>query len=120
MNNLYGYLRDGLELLYFMRTIVLAVAAVYGLKQIRLMKADMKHRSERASKEKAIIAASEYLNEFVPLDTQLWKECQKNKVAYEYPGSVGDFTRSSIPDSSINASVKKHLLMSWVARHQQT
>jgi hypothetical protein len=47
-------IRSGLELLYFVAGVVVAIGVIYGLKQIALLKKDIRLRNERAAKEKAI------------------------------------------------------------------
>ena len=57
-----------LEALFHLSGVLLAVAAVLGLQQIRLLKKDIRIRNERGAKEKAIEFSSRYLNNYVELD----------------------------------------------------
>jgi hypothetical protein len=52
--------RPYLEALYFLSGPALAVVAAVALRQIWLMKADLKFRAERAAKEKAMEAAAAF------------------------------------------------------------
>jgi hypothetical protein len=88
--------RPYLEALYFLGTLVIAVVAIYGIKQIRLMQTDMKMRADRAAKERAIGLCSDYLLEYVQLANDSDKEFEKKNLK-RYTGPVGDFTPQSIP-----------------------
>ena len=58
-------IRPWLEAAYFAGGIVVAVAVVYGLQQIKLLKKDIRIRNERAAKEKAVEYSGRYLKDFV-------------------------------------------------------
>jgi hypothetical protein len=85
-----------LDAVYDISGIVLAVAAVIGLQQIRVLKKDVKTRNERAAKEKAIEYAGRYLGRYVQLDSE-WILKRNAERLPKYEGPVGDFTRAFIP-----------------------
>src|ERR1035437_8874744 len=88
------YLVDGtrplVEWLFFVSGIGLFFVALYGLKQIKLLKIDMLSRSERSAKEKAIEACEKFLNEGVVGIIQYAKELVAKNLSY-YDGPVGNF-----------------------------
>ena len=95
MEQLITNIRPYLEALYFFSGIIVAVAALLALRQIRLMKLDMIFRSDRAAKEKAIETTYEY--------AKLGSVFQKhfglmlgNNVPAFYGGTIGDFSPDSI------------------------
>jgi hypothetical protein len=59
--------RPWAEFFYFIGGIVLALASAFAFQQVRLLKQDMRTRSQRATSEKAIEYASRYLTVYVPL-----------------------------------------------------
>jgi hypothetical protein len=63
--------RPWIELAYFASGIVLAVVALFGLKQISLLKSDIRLRSERAAKEKAIEQAQRHGMVCDPLENNM-------------------------------------------------
>jgi len=99
-------IRGILESLNFIATIVLACIAIYGIKQISLMKADMNSRSERAAKEKAIEASLKYFNEFIPLIDLFDNKVNKKRLPC-YKGPIGDFSEESIPNEFYSTSRKR-------------
>jgi len=99
--------RPYLEMIYFLSGLVIAVAAVIALRQLRLMKLDLLGRSERAAKEKAIEAAFEYTKTLERIAVQLGDLPQG--VPHYYKGAVGDFTANSIPTDLREAANKRHL-----------
>jgi hypothetical protein len=111
---MFEQIRTVLEFLYFISGIVLAIFAGYGIKQIRLMKADIRTRSERAAKEKAIETASDYLNGYVRLDGLFRDWCINEKIPYVYKGPIRDFTLESIPKNLIKTSAEKHQRAKWL------
>jgi hypothetical protein len=87
--------RPYLEALYFLAGIFLLLVAGYGLKQVRLLKLDIRLRNERAAKEKAIEAAQAYLSQYVPL-SNAWSRDQDAQKLPDFRGPIGDFTRESL------------------------
>ena len=65
------------ELGYFIAGIVLAAAAIYGLKQIRLTKTDIEERKKRAAMEKAMEYYELYESKFTPLINEFDYECSE-------------------------------------------
>jgi hypothetical protein len=53
-------------LLYFLSGVGLLIVAVYGLKQLHLLKEDIRTRNTRAAREKALESATIYAREFIP------------------------------------------------------
>jgi hypothetical protein len=104
-------IRPYLEALYFLGTLVVAVVAIYGIKQIRLMQTDMKVRADRAAKEKAISLCADYLMEYVKLSNECFRQFQEKKLA-SYTGPIGDFSPKSIPVPWL----KEHLLKRYEMR----
>jgi hypothetical protein len=106
MEDAISDIRPYFELLFFVSGIIVAVIALYATRQISLMKADMKMRSERAAKEKAIEASSEYLTAYIPLDTKFYFAC-KRKGLSSYDGPIGDFSPESISPELKEAALKR-------------
>jgi hypothetical protein len=109
-------LRPWLELLYFASGIVIAVAVVYGLKQIHLLKKDIRLRNERAAKEKAIEYCSRYLNSYVRLVDAFFVDCLKRQLK-SYSGPIGNFTSESILRDAGQRDIadKRYAVFSWAA-----
>jgi hypothetical protein len=105
-------LRCYLELFYFGSGIVLAGVAIYGLKQIRILKRDISVRNERAAKEKAIEYSSRYLNVFVPLIDK-YSEAYTSRNLPSYSGPVGDFTSASLSDRHRGLALKRFQVGEW-------
>ena len=104
-----------MELCYFISGIVVAIAVVYGLKQIALLKKDIHLRNDRAAKEKAIEYGRRYLRDYVDLSRPFEQEFQGASLG-PYFGPIGDFTSESIhqhPDASAMAR-KRYALPSWL------
>src|SRR5712664_3663022 len=107
MQHVLNIIRPYLETLYFLSGIIVAIAALVALRQLRLMKLDMLARSERAAKEKAIEAAFEYEKTLEAIALQLAGLPQG--VPHFYKGPVGDFTPDSIPTKMRDAATKRLL-----------
>jgi hypothetical protein len=107
-------LRPWIELLYFVSGVVVAVCVAIGLKQIRLLKKDIRLRNERAAKEKAIEYASRYLCNYVRLSGVFFDEYRAAGLE-PYPGPVGDFTPRSFRGLRIaEMAQKRFALGSWL------
>ena len=113
MCSLVVHLRPYLEFIPHVSGAVIALAAILGLKQLRLMKADTELRSERAAKEKAIEAANQYLDEYVALDGAFDDACREAGVD-SYSGPIGDFTIQSIPSAWL-PELEKRLEISFLS-----
>jgi hypothetical protein len=110
---LFQEAKDIVELTSYIATIVIAVAAVYALEQIRVMKLDMRIRNERAAKEKAIEYASRYLTRYIELYMPFFEQREKAKLP-SYEGEIGDFTLSSLDKSQLATALKRYKLESWL------
>jgi hypothetical protein len=108
-------IRSGLELLYFVSGVVVAIGVIYGLKQIALLKKDIRLRNERAAKEKAIEYGRKYLRDYVDLQRAFFVACQEAKLA-QHSGPVGDFTSGSILGNTRIAAIStpRYGLPSWL------
>jgi len=94
-------------------SILVAVFAIYGVRQVYLLKQDMDTRNERASKEKAIEFCGRYFSVYTPLDDTFFLQCQASKVE-DYKGPLGDFSFSSVPESEKEAAWKLFDITSWI------
>ena len=97
--------RPYLEALYFLSGLLVAIVALYALRQVRLMKMDMLARSERAAKEKAI----EAVYQFVKIG-EIYCRCAKlyeQDTARTYSGPIGNFSDSSIPSEHKEMAEKR-------------
>jgi hypothetical protein len=99
-------IRDYLEMVYFGSGIVTACAAMYGLKQIRVLKRDISVRNERAAKEKAIDYCGRYLNGFIPLIDK-FSTALRLRGCQGYSGPFGDFSPESIPKGQLGSTMKR-------------
>jgi hypothetical protein len=108
-------IRSWLELFFFASNIVIAVSVVYGLKQIKLLKKDIRLRNERAAKEKSIEYGRRYLRDYVDLHAVFFSACKEAKLG-SYAGPIGDFTSESVlRDAKVAAmSTKRYLAQSWL------
>jgi len=95
MQQFFTEVRPWAEFAYFLSTIVLAIVAVFGLQQISLVKRDIRLRSDRAAKEKAIEYSHRYLTIFVPLYDECTHDRTKKGIV-GYDGPIGDFTPGSL------------------------
>ena len=75
IENMHISIRNLLELLYFISGLITAIAALLGLKQLQLLKTDIRTRNERAAREKAIEFSIRYSDIFVPM-TRTWLDEQ--------------------------------------------
>ena len=104
--------RPYFEFLYSLSGLLLAAIAIYGIQQIRLMKADMRMRAERNAKEKAIEACSDYMSTYIPLGDKFYSECVEKKMS-SYKGPIGDFTPESVPQKHKTHAVERFAVGSW-------
>jgi hypothetical protein len=88
-------IRPFAELLYFLSAVGLLLVAVYGLKQLHLLKEDIRTRNTRAARERALESATIYAHEFIPNYNKYYAALKEaNLVLYE--GSIGDFSANSL------------------------
>jgi hypothetical protein len=113
MQSILFDVRPYLEAIYFLCSILLVIIGFYGLRQIRFLKADINGRSERAAKEKAIEASTEYLNCYIPLSNEFTEEILKAKIPF-YEGPIGDFSVKSIPKDFIKTAIVRYKLQTWL------
>lgn len=83
------------ELLYFLSGVGLLIVAFYGLKQLHLLKEDIRTRNTRAAREKALEAAMLYAHDFVPNWNKYSLKLKEAKLG-SYKGAVGDFSPDSL------------------------
>jgi hypothetical protein len=102
-----------LELIYYASGALVAVAAILGLRQIGILKKDIRIRNERAAKEKAIEFSSRYLTSYVELDGKWTEKKSANKIP-RYNGPVGNFSPSSIPGSLRDIAAKRFQCTEWL------
>jgi hypothetical protein len=108
------HVRPWLELLYFVAGIVVAPAVVYGLQQVTLLKKDIRIRTERAAKERAIEFASRYLNTHSQLSGQFSSDCEAAQLPEHYGGEIGDFTSASLQEQQCSVARKRYDVASWL------
>jgi hypothetical protein len=105
--------KDLLEKVSFAATVILAFAAVCGLRQLTLFKKDIILRNTRAAKERAIQCAERYA-EYSELTGEYLKE--RGKIGLKsYDGPIGDFLKTSIPDKLMPDCVKRFSIQSHLA-----
>ncbi len=93
--NIINVVRPYAEVLYFIAGVGLLIVASYGLRQLQLLKEDIRTRNVRAAREKAIEAANQYTREFIPTYNQLWLKMRKASLS-SYDGPVSDFNFDSL------------------------
>ena len=113
MEQLLTNIRPYLEALYFLSGLVVALAALLALKQIRLLKLDIIGRGERAAKEKAIEAAFEYAKAIEEL-TENYSEEDDDEIQKDYEGPIGDFSAGSISKGLLNTARTRFESHYWV------
>jgi hypothetical protein len=106
-------LRIYLELGYFISGIIVSLAAVAGLRQLRLFKKDIRLRNERAAKEKAIEYALRYLTSYVDAQKVFLHQTREKKLP-PYKGSIGDFSADSLPKELLDSSSRRYTLVAWL------
>jgi|SRR5579872_1549453 len=106
MQQFFTEVRPWAEFAYFLSTIVLAIVAVFGLQQISLVKRDIRLRSDRAAKEKAIEYSHRYLTIFVPLYDECTDDRTKKGIV-GYDGPIGDSTAGSLGAADQRDALKK-------------
>ena len=114
MTNAVAAARPFLEAASFLASVALLGIAIYGLKQIRLLKMDIRLRTERAAKEKAIEAAQSYLNSYTILSGVFTYECHAQKMT-AWEGGISDFTANSIRSNKYaSIAAKRFAIKSWL------
>jgi len=95
-----------LEAAYFCAGVLVLLSLVFASRQLNLLRMDINLRSERAAKEKALIACERYLGEYVRLSGEATKERTAQKLS-AYKGPIGDFSYASLPFASLEVIFKK-------------
>jgi hypothetical protein len=98
------------ELGYFIAGIVLAAAAIYGLKQIRLTKTDIEERKKRAAMEKAMEYYELYESKFTPLINEFDYECSEKGLDIGGYKQLEQFDKSGINPS---LTQRRNMILSW-------
>ncbi len=88
--------REGLEWAALISQVAVAGTAIFALRQIQVLRQDLRLRMERAAKEKAVEFASRYLGEYVRLNKAWFDERKGVGKLFEGPYHV-DFDLSRIP-----------------------
>jgi hypothetical protein len=101
-------LRTIAEFLYFLSGVALAVIAVFGLQQIKILKRDIKVRNDRASKEKALEFVQKY-EDFIGLHNAFFRDCVEKKFGM-YEGPIGDFSWESIKPAERPNAINRIML----------
>lgn len=97
---IYSYSMDRIKLIIDIACEVLvAIAAIWGLRQLALLKADTALRAERASKEKALEANMRYCEQVNQAGTHLYVAMTKSNT-FLYDGPIGDFRFSSLSEQA--------------------
>lgn len=87
MNIIEKYIRPVLELVYFVASIGLSATIFIGLKQLELVKDDIKIRNKRASVEKSIEYLHWFATEFIPQISEIATKVEE-KFNFKYTGPM--------------------------------
>jgi hypothetical protein len=98
--------RPYLELAYFSAGVLLLFGLVITFFQLLLIKNDIRLRNERASKERAIEAASRYLKDYVSALSAHNQNTQEKELD-SYSGPIGDFTLKSLPAPMLERALER-------------
>jgi hypothetical protein len=104
--NSINEVRPYAEIAYFIAGVGLLIVAGFGLRQLGLLKEDIRTRNLRAAREKAIEAANQYVREFIPSYNRFWHKTRKAGLS-SYDGPVSDFTRKSVEERLLKNAVKR-------------
>jgi hypothetical protein len=92
------------EVIYCLAVIVLAVVGIIGLRQLFLIKYDIKVRYQREANHEAMELIKHYSDTSIPLSNKLYEQRKKGHIP-DYKGKVGDF--SHFPPESTKAAVAR-------------
>lgn len=92
------------EVLYCLAAVVLATVGIIGLRQLFLIKYDIKARYQREANHEAIELLKRYSDTFIPIYNK-WYEQRENEQIPDYKGEVGDF--SDFPKEYIEAALAR-------------
>ena len=81
-NNILLLLRPGVELVYFLSSVVIAVAAIIALKQIAILKTTIRIQSKRDSLKLTSEQCSMYFSEIIPLQNEFNNSLNEYNIKY--------------------------------------
>lgn len=110
MNDFVTSVRPLLELLYFAAGVLLALGLGFAYGQLRVLKQDLRTRNIRTAREKALEACDRYFEKYVSL-ANAYLEDRKDLPSYS--GSIGDFSRTSIPQDWEQHAAARFKIFSW-------
>lgn len=82
INKFISHFSPIFELLYFISGLVIAVAAIYALKQIPLLKKTLRIQSKRDALKITSEQCNIYMSEIIPMQNIFLKAIKENKVTY--------------------------------------
>lgn len=104
MSGWLSEIRPYLELVYYASILTLAVVGLIGLRQILLVKYDIKTTNLRAANKEAVILIDRYLEKYVAINNQHTRQMKKDNVPC-FKGKLGDF--SSIQEAELQRAVER-------------
>jgi hypothetical protein len=108
LEQVFTGLRQWLEILYFISGIVVAIAALLGLKQVLLLKTDITTRNKRLSVEKSIEHLDRFAKTVSPLAQKYLQNIRGNGLSF-YNGPIIDFKKIGLKQKSDFELCKKKL-----------
>lgn len=113
ISDCYQTVLDNLPHMSNFSNVVLSIAALFALRQLRLMKIDMLARADRSAKENAINLCRDMLKTYAELLGIFYNE-YKSKGLKPYKGAIGNFTPASIPHDLKETLLGRIQLDSWL------
>lgn len=110
MSEFVSSVRPLLELLYFAAGVLLALGLGFAYGQLRVLKQDLRTRNIRTAREKALEACDRYFEKYVALANAYLED---RKDLPSYTGPIGDFSRTSIPQSWEQQALSRFKIFSW-------
>lgn len=80
MTEFVSQIKPYLEILYYISVLVLAIVGVIGLRQIFLVKYDIRTRNLRAANKEAIALIDRYLEKYVAINKKHSLQMEKDNV----------------------------------------
>ena len=108
----FAELREWSEMAGHVGDVTVAIAALFGLQQIRLLKTDMRLRNQRAASEKAMEAVTKYAD-FAALAAVFFNDLHTANLE-TYKGPIGDFSPASVPAEWEDLAKKRVAIQSWI------
>jgi hypothetical protein len=93
-----------LEVVYCLAVVVLAAAGIIGLRQLFLIKYDIKARYQRDANHEAMEWIKHYSDTTVPISNKWFNQWEEEHIS-DYKGEVGDF--SHFPKECIEAALAR-------------